>query len=152
MIRMSRSGAGAPASAPLLRRLKHIVRRWHALCFALWGSQAACFYVKPIPSVDVNQPPIIIEPDEDPKEVVVRGDSVVLTIIASDPDGDVLDFEWPDLANTTYNIDVSVTGELTVCRVEILDLDDLDRDLVRALVTDGDRDNVVPVSFVLVDP
>lgn len=118
----------------------------------LWCTQVGCFYVKPIPSVDVNQPPVIIEPTEDPREVVVRGDTVVLTIIASDPDGDVLDFEWPDLANATYNIDVSVTGELTVCRVEILDLDALDRDLVRALVTDGDRDNVVPVSFVLVDP
>jgi len=135
-----------------MRRLSGTRHWWHGVCLALWCAQPGCFYVKPIPDVDVNQPPIIIEPTEEPREVVVRGDTVVLTIIASDPDGDVLDFEWPDLANATYNIDVSVTGELTVCRVEILDLDELDRDLVRALVTDGDRDNVVLVSFVLVDP
>ncbi len=113
---------------------------------------SACFYVKPIPDVDVNQPPVIIEPVEDPREVVVRGETVVLTIIATDPDGDVLGFEWPDLANTSYSLDVSEVGEITLCRVEILDLDALERDTVRAFVTDGDRDNVVRITFDLVFP
>jgi hypothetical protein len=127
-----------------------ILRAWHGACIL-----AGCFYVKPIPDVSVNLAPIIFEPSEDPREVIVRGDSVVLTVIAGDPEGDALDFQWPDLANTPYDIAISEIGgrqEITVCRVEILDVDQLDRDIVRALVSDGGRDNLVQVTFRVVRP
>lgn len=115
-------------------------------------SLTGCFYVKDIPDVLINLPPQIIEPEDDPREVVVRGDTVVLTVIATDPEGDPLSFEWPDLDNVPYDLNVSETGDLTVCRVEILDVNALNRDLIRVLVTDGVRDNIVRARFLLVDP
>lgn len=147
MIRMSRSDRG-PCTLPRAHlRPIGIVCLWHVVC-----SLGGCFYVKPIPPIDVNDPPVIVEPDEEPRVVVANGEVVVLTVIAYDPEGATVDFEWPDLDNASFDIDVYWRGELRVCRVEILNPEAVIGRRVRALVFDGDRDNVVTISFDVVAP
>lgn len=144
MTRMSRSrrvSEGPCGDRPVCNG---ILRPWHTLCFA-----SGCFYVLPIPDVGVNEPPVVVEPDEDPKVVLANGTEVVLTIIAYDPEGSTIDFEWPDLDNVPYEEDVYSRGELRVARVRILDVDALPSPRVRAFVFDGDRDNTVTVRFAV---
>lgn len=147
MIRMSRFRAPARASLRALRAAGTILRPWHAACLL-----AGCFYVLPIPPIDVNEPPVVVEPDEDPKIVVATGAQVVLTVIAYDPEGAAVDFEWPDLDNVPHDLDLYWRGELRVARVTIHDRAALPGPRVRAFVFDGDRDNVVTVRFEVVSP
>lgn len=139
---MSRSGARARRRAAPDRVPGAILAPWHVLCLT-----TGCFYVKPIPPIDVNEPPVVLEPDEDPRLVPVTGDTVVLTVIAYDPEGGSVDFEWPDLDNVPHEQDVYWRGEVRVCRVEVLAPDRLPSPIVRAFVFDGDRDNTVTVRF-----
>lgn len=85
----------------------------------------------------MNAPPLILEPDADPKRVVVRGETVTLVVLAEDPDGDDIFFEWPDLADIDHTLDVFASGALWVARAEIYEPDLLVDTVVRAVITDG---------------
>jgi hypothetical protein len=124
-------------------------RAWHAACLALL---AGCFYVKKIPEIDVNEPPVILSPADNPHTVPVTGDTVVLVVRATDPDDDDLTFEWPELDDVTFTQDVQKVGDFWFARIEILELDRLPSDAVTCLVLDGNRENVVTVVFELEFP
>ncbi len=106
----------------------------------------------PIPPIVVNEPPVIIEPDEDPKIVVATGDEAVFTVIAYDPEGSDVNFEWPDLDAVPHEIDLYWQGEVRVARVTLTQVAALRSPRVRAFVFDGDRDNVVTVRFEVEQP
>lgn len=136
---------GLPSLVPRVAAARLL--RWPVAC-----APAACFYVKPIPPVDVNEPPVVIEPDDEPRRVPIAGDTVVLTVIAYDPEGGPVEFEWPDLADVPHDLDVYWRGEVRVCRVEVLAPERLPSTVVRASVSDADRDNTVTVRFVVEAP
>ncbi|MCB9665556.1 MAG: hypothetical protein H6732_15705 [Alphaproteobacteria bacterium] len=134
-----------PAPAPHGRVPHATSPIWHALCFL---PLAACFYVKPIPPILVNEPPEILFPTTVPFRLAASGGTVVLSVIASDPDGDALFFEWPDLDNLPYTLDRYAVGSDQVCRVRIEDTSRLPSPaLIRAFVFDGTPENTVEVEF-----
>lgn len=137
-----------------LRRVRHgttsRIACWHAVCLTF---TTGCFYVRPIPDVEVNQPPIIVIPAENPRTVFVTGDQVVLTVRATDPEGDPLDFAWPEVDNLAgADWFAQERGEFTVSIATLTDLDQLPPNPIEAFVSDGDRDNTVVVSFDVVLP
>ena len=132
-----------------MRRSTSIRWLWHAACLT---TLPACFYVKPLPEVEVNEPPDILEPELDPQPVELRRDTLVLSVIAADPEAEAVFCAWPDLDNVDADITRTPSGDVWVCRAEILEPDALESDIVRALVFDGHRDNVVTVRWQVVSP
>lgn len=123
---------------------------WYAACTVL---VPGCFYVKPLPQVVVNEAPDILEPTSDPQPIEVRSDTLVLAVIAADPEDETVFCEWPDLENIESTQDRYPSGDVWVCRAEITDLSALDDgDIVRALVFDGHHDNVVTVRWEVIVP
>ncbi len=149
MIRMSRSAARATGRLrddPLLTR---IVAVWHVPC---WMLAAGCFYVKPIPHVDVNDPPFILFPTEDPAPVRVQNGRIVMSIGAIDEEEDVLFFEWPDLDDVPHVLEPFQNGPIQGVRVQVDEPELLRSRIVTALVVDDDPANIVPVRFQVEAP
>lgn len=161
-IRMSRSPQGPAASGggdqgddavPTgLAGPRRTRRIWHAACYSMALATSGCFYVKPIRDPVVNLPPVIQFPLEDPAPVVVQDNGFVVAVYATDPEDDTVFFEWPDLTGVDYTEEVYQSGDLWVSRVEVLDADALRSDLLRAFVFDGRRENLVTVTWQVVDP
>lgn len=121
---------------------------WYVGCMGLSG----CFYVKPLPEITVNQPPEIVSPITQPQPVRVLDNRVVFSIRATDPEDDPIYFEWPDLDDVPYDLQIIDSGPIRVCRVEVLDASRLPTDMVEAIVVDDDPANLVRVVFDVVFP
>lgn len=127
-------------------------RFWHATCCLVALSATGCFYVKPIRDPVVNLPPDIQFPLEQPSPVIVQDNRFVVAVYATDPEDDTIFFEWPDLTGVDYTEEVYQSGDLWVSRVEVLDAAALRSDLLRAFVLDGRRENLVTVTWQVVEP
>lgn len=129
-------------------------RRGLDLCMtAIVAGLSGCFYVRDIPATMPNLPPDIIEPPQPEQTVRVRGDRFTLIVVASDPEGDPLTFEFPDLLDVAHSPPERFqNGELWVVRTEVLDPDAVIGSTLRALVFDGDRDNTVTVRWQVEAP
>ncbi|MCB9680896.1 MAG: hypothetical protein H6733_05430 [Alphaproteobacteria bacterium] len=146
MIEMSRSARHRRGRSGDLPGRSSLVALWHALC---WVPMAGCFYVKPIPQIEINQLPEIAVPLSNPEYRRVTSDRVTLSIVASDPDGDPVGFEWPDLDDVLHEREDRTEGEFARSRVVITDLDALQSDTITALVHDDRPVNTVEVVFYL---
>lgn len=149
MIRMSRSGATRRGRDGGEHGSDGVIGAWHVACLVLLPG---CFYVKPIPEVDVNDPPTIVFPDEDPASVRIQDDRIVMSIGATDEEGGEIHFEWPDLADVVHTLEPFTNGPIQGQRVEVEEPDRLRDDVVTALVFDDDPANIVQVRFVVEEP
>lgn len=69
------------------------MRLWHVSCLLLFSG--GCLYLGPPWEKPVNQPPIILSPPNlVGNELPMVGDVAKPRVVARDPDGDVLHFEW----------------------------------------------------------
>ena len=104
MIDMSRSSGEDRGHQPRRTRWERRFPVWHIACSV---ALSACFYVKPIPDRDANQPPQVVFPVDVsgpvPTTVLSELEHRVY-VLAFDPDGDILTFVWS----------VDGAGELTV--------------------------------------
>jgi hypothetical protein len=146
---MSRSGRTTSLEVPTRRVPTSRIGLWHVACtVALPG----CFYVKPIPDVDVNDPPVIVFPDEDPAPVRIQDDRIVMSIGATDEEDGEVHFEWPDLDDVPFTREPFTNGPIQGQRVEVDDPTLLRDDLITALVFDDDPANIVQVRFLVEAP
>jgi len=83
-----------------------VAAAWHTACMSMVGG---CLYVAPVWRPAVNLPPDIIRPEEaDVREIplVFNTSQVLVTVIASDPEQQALEFVWqtplPDPVVNTY--------------------------------------------------
>ena len=102
---LRRSVIAAP-SRPFQRLRSGIVTLWHVACMHLVGS---CLYVAPVWRPDVNLPADIVRPEgSELREIplVFNTSQVLVTVIASDPEQQPLEFVWqtpiPDPVVSTY--------------------------------------------------
>jgi hypothetical protein len=107
-----------------------------------------CFYIKPIRQPMINNPPEIVEPTSNPATKLVFGRQFTLQVYATDPDGDDLWFEWPDLVDVDHTPIRYAEGDLWVGGATVNDLAALPGTRIRALVHDG-HGNVVTVNWDL---
>ena len=148
MIRMSR----VPILAERVHRTKATFPRWSALC-TLAG--ASCLYLEPTWEPTVNLPPEILFPEDtsvsEPAFLEMLRDPMQAQVIADDPDGDVLSFQWvvqgsPNLVPNTLN-----DGTFWISTLEI-PLDAVrDGDDITVVVGDTDNNNET-VHFEVVFP
>lgn len=79
------------------KRPRHGLQRrrsfWYASCFTLC---TGCLYWPGLGSIDENKPPVLLSPQDNPSAVIYNEDSIVLTAIVREPDGDPLTYVWPD--------------------------------------------------------
>lgn len=145
-----RPGARRVAGEPVVfSGVRPLLLPWLAGCMMIG---TGCVYVLPLPYPEPNQPPEVIEPIENPKTVVLRGPAVSLMVMATDPEGAPVIFEWPDLLNVEHSFERFQDGDFWVGIVRIPDGSDVASSTVRALVHDGDRDNLVTLRFEVVQP
>lgn len=117
---------------------------WHAGCSA-W--LAGCLYTAPVWRGEVNEAPIVLQPNGEQQDVLLFADLPVV-VVAADPEDDALVFLWsapgyPDLPSTER-----AEGELTTSTAVIPFDPALDGQDVECLVVDqSDRFNDVPVTF-----
>jgi hypothetical protein len=140
------SRSNTPSPLPLRRRAaaELLLRAWHASC-TLLGS--GCLYTAPVWRGEVNQPPIVIQPEAGEQDVLLFSDLPVV-VVAADPEGDDLVFLWsaagiPDLPSTERS-----EGELTTSTAVIPYDPSLDGTDVECLVVDqSEAFNDVVVRF-----
>ena len=145
---LSRPAHPHPSTVAVQRQLSVHPLLWLALCMSTSG----CFYLRPIREPMPNEPPVILEPETLPATKTVRTNAFTLVVIASDPEGSAVSFEWPDLVDVDHETTRFADGELWIGTARIHDATTLTTSSIRALVHDGDRDNLVTVRWDLVFP
>lgn len=146
---MSRSPS-SPTFVEAPSPLKGVVRAllvgpWHAACMCLC---TGCLYTAPVWRPEVNLSPEIIRPEEaDVREIpiVFTTAQVLVTVIASDPEGEALEFVWQtptaDPVVTTY----AQGDDAWVSVLTLLEGDVEDGDTVRVTVLDNNPRGAVDV-------
>ncbi len=112
------------------------MRLWHVSCLLLFSG--GCLYLGPPWEKPVNQPPIILSPPNlEGNELPMVGDEAKPRVVARDPDGDLLHFEWvvPGdflIKTEPLALEDGVQGSMaTIIRDEVLD-----GNSIRCVVTD----------------
>lgn len=133
VIRMSRSG-GVPPRALGARAASFLhSHAWHVGCIPL---VAGCLYTAPVWREEVNEPPVIIQPDTTSENPLVLFADRTEFVIAADPEGNPIEFVWdvpgyPDLPHVETQQDQTVVSRAVIPRDEALD-----GVLIRVLVID----------------
>ena len=151
---LSRLGRAHPHGVFLKCAGRALVRPWHVACMFFVQS---CLYIAPIRRPDVNQHPDITRPIGSDTLLPLRilGTHTVLTVVANDPEDEVLTFVW-DVPRANDLLDVnefqSGAGDwISTLRIpsEWVQEDDL----VRCSISDQAKPrNVVAVEWEVVAP
>lgn len=98
----------------------------------------ACFYVTPTWRPVVNQPPVLVEPPSVDNVLIFDSDAERITVIASDPDGDLLQFIW-SIPPFLDAVEVTTPGDaVTFGRLDVFWHPDIDGAELRLTVVDDD--------------
>lgn len=123
---------------------------WLVVCMV--GAQG-CFYTAPVWRPVANTPPELIEPPTADNLLIFDHDAERITVIASDPDGDNLQFIWsvPPFLETT---EVTTPGDnVTFGRLDILWHPDVDGAEIRLVIVDDQREpESLTVTWLVEEP
>jgi hypothetical protein len=117
---------------------------WHAACSCL---VTGCLYTAPVWRGDVNEEPIVIQPEGAEQDVFLFADLPVI-VVAADPENDPLVFLWsapgyPDLPSTERTESELTTSTAVIPYDPALD----GRDVEVLIVDQSDAFNDVTVTF-----
>lgn len=118
LIGMSRSPRPPSPFGAHRRRSQRRLLPWHVACIPLW---AGCLYTAPVWREEVNEPPVIIQPDPSVENPLVLFADRTEFVIAADPEGNPIQFVWdvpgyPDLAHVETQQDQTVVSRAVIPR------------------------------------
>jgi len=145
---MSRTGGEEIAGTSRGSGPNRVLALWPVLCTL--GS-AACLYVDPLWRPELNQPPVILFPEDNPAILEMVGDPTIAQVVADDEEDDTLSFVWlvpnsPNLVPLTKKEPAFWVSTLAVPLSAVRD-----GDTITVIVGDTENHNET-VDFVVVFP
>ena len=127
-------------------RRRRIFRSWHGCCILLLAG--GCFDFRPLPTIKKNEAPVFI--DQNPPSgtpLILKDRSVQVFVIARDPEGEGVSFQWSRSDGTLIGDAQQVTPETSL--VELDPEPSLSGQTLRCTIYDGAD---VPASVILTWP